>query len=101
MADLPTTSTLTLTPPPPYTHTHTRPERVISSRRPSAGILTSSQLGSYDASKQYLKRTYPVTFPDTFKTHFVCSAIAGFVCSVTSAPGEWARMLAYRIYCFL
>jgi len=57
-----------------------------------AGILTSSQLGSYDASKQYLKRTYPVTFPDTFKTHFVCSAIAGFVCSVTSAPVDTIKV---------
>jgi hypothetical protein len=26
------------------------------------------------------------TFPEGFRTHLVCSGIAGFVCSATSAP---------------
>ncbi|GAA5854756.1 hypothetical protein JCM8547_004060 [Rhodosporidiobolus lusitaniae] len=51
-----------------------------------AGILTSSQLGSYDQIKHVLKRDFPTTFREGFQTHLVASAIAGFVCSAASNP---------------
>ena len=60
----------------------------ITSKHLSAGILTSSQMGSYDTSKTYLKKQYPTYFPESFRTHVACSGIAGVVCSLTSAPGE-------------
>ncbi|GAA5844394.1 hypothetical protein JCM11251_007596 [Rhodosporidiobolus azoricus] len=51
-----------------------------------AGILTSSQLGCYDQVKHMLKRDFPATFNEGFRTHLVASAIAGFCCSAASNP---------------
>lgn len=68
---------------PTETGSYTSPRR--------AGILTSSQLGSYDGTKTFFKREFPDKFPEGFRTHLICSGIAGFVCSATSAPGETHR----------
>ena len=51
-----------------------------------AGLLTASQMGSYDIAKTYLRNHYAETFPEGLKTHLLCSGIAGFVCSAVSAP---------------
>lgn len=76
-----------------------------------AGILTSSQLGTYDQVKglcvsissclpaphfltvrtvqiDRLKTDFPNAFEEGLPTHLVASGIAGFVCSAASNPGE-------------
>ncbi|WOO84217.1 Mitochondrial substrate carrier family protein ucpB [Vanrija pseudolonga] len=57
-----------------------------------AGVLTSSQLGSYDVAKHFLRTHYPTTFPEGLFTHLVCSGFAGFACSVTSAPIDTVKV---------
>lgn len=71
----------------------TRPAHGPASRRaereradPSAGVLTSSQLGSYDVAKHFVRSHYSHYFPEGITTHLLCSGFAGFMCSVTSAP---------------
>jgi hypothetical protein len=59
---------------------------------PSAGVLTSSQLGSYDVAKHFVRTHYPTQFPEGFLTHFLCSGFAGFACSVTSAPIDTVKV---------
>ncbi|BEJ15536.1 hypothetical protein CspHIS471_0501410 [Cutaneotrichosporon sp. HIS471] len=51
-----------------------------------AGVLTSSQLGSYDVAKHFVRSHYSHHFPEGITTHLLCSGFAGFMCSVTSAP---------------
>lgn len=62
----------------------------LTDKHHRAGILTSSQLASYDWTKTTLKQDFPLYFQEGLRTHLVCSGIAGFVCSVASAPGEFA-----------
>ncbi|KAH8917448.1 mitochondrial carrier [Atractiella rhizophila] len=57
-----------------------------------AGLLTSSQLGTYDFTKHELLQTVPGFFKEDFKTHLLCSAIAGFVCSLASAPVDTIKV---------
>ncbi|KAJ3176545.1 hypothetical protein HDU87_005239 [Geranomyces variabilis] len=51
-----------------------------------AGILTSSQLGTYDFVKYLLLEDFPNIFREGFATHLAASGAAGFVCSAVSAP---------------
>lgn len=54
-----------------------------------AGILTASQLGSYDVAKHFVRThaTLSTILPEgKVSTHLACAAFAGFACSVTSAP---------------
>ncbi|KAJ3150547.1 hypothetical protein HDU89_002953 [Geranomyces variabilis] len=51
-----------------------------------AGILTSSQLGTYDFVKYLLLDDFPNVFQEGFATHLAASGAAGFVCSAVSAP---------------
>ncbi|SCV72375.1 BQ2448_3912 [Microbotryum intermedium] len=53
-----------------------------------AGILTASQLGTYDHAKHTLMNDFPDTFREGFRTHFIASGVAGFTCSIVSSPGS-------------
>lgn len=57
-----------------------------------AGLLTSSQLGSYDVAKHFVRTHYSHQFPEGMMTHLACSGFAGFVCSVTSAPVDTIKV---------
>lgn len=61
-----------------------------------AGILTSAQLGTYDATKHLLMDDFPHLFREGFATHFAASGAAGFACAATSAPVDVVktRMMA-------
>lgn len=49
-----------------------------------AGILTSSQLATYDQTKQWLLKSRG--YVEGWRAHVVASAVAGVVCSLASAP---------------
>lgn len=52
-----------------------------------AGVLTASQLGSYDVAKHFVRSHYNHILPEgRVGTHLACAAFAGFACSVASAP---------------
>lgn len=49
-----------------------------------AGVLTASQLATYDHIKTYLRDGYQVR--EGINLHIMSSMIAGFVCAATTAP---------------
>ncbi|KAM0750705.1 mitochondrial carrier [Meredithblackwellia eburnea MCA 4105] len=51
-----------------------------------AGILTASQVGTYDHAKHLLITDFPSIFSEGLPTHLAASGIAGFVCSAASSP---------------
>jgi len=51
-----------------------------------AGILTSSQLSTYDFLKHSLLERYPNTFQEGLQLHLIASGFAGLACSAASAP---------------
>lgn len=55
-----------------------------------AGILTSSQLASYDETKHIILGLKG--FEEGFKTHLMASAVAGVVCSLASAPVDTVKV---------
>ncbi|TKY90478.1 hypothetical protein EX895_000476 [Sporisorium graminicola] len=55
-----------------------------------AAVLTSSQIASYDQVKTILKRNN--LLHEGFALHFSASMVAGFVCSVTSAPFDTVKV---------
>ncbi|SGY70214.1 BQ5605_C004g03121 [Microbotryum silenes-dioicae] len=57
-----------------------------------AGILTASQLGTYDHAKHTLMNDFPDTFREGFRTHFIASGVAGFTCSIVSSPVDVVKV---------
>ncbi|SPO19892.1 related to mitochondrial uncoupling protein 3 [Ustilago trichophora] len=55
-----------------------------------AAVLTSSQIASYDQVKTMLKSNG--VMDEGFALHFSASMVAGFVCSVTSAPFDTVKV---------
>lgn len=55
-----------------------------------AAVLTSSQIASYDQVKTVLKTNQ--VLQEGFALHFSASMVAGFVCSVTSAPFDVVKV---------
>ncbi|GAC95669.1 hypothetical protein PHSY_003245 [Pseudozyma hubeiensis SY62] len=55
-----------------------------------AAVLTSSQIASYDQVKTLLKHNK--WLEEGFPLHFSASMVAGFVCSVTSAPFDVVKL---------
>lgn len=55
-----------------------------------AAVLTSSQIASYDQVKTIFKSNQ--IMKEGFTLHFSSSMIAGFVCSVTSAPFDTVKV---------
>ena len=49
-----------------------------------AGLMTSSQLATYDQAKLYLLAT--AYFDDGIKTHFVASLISGLIATTVCSP---------------
>jgi hypothetical protein len=55
-----------------------------------AAVLTSSQIASYDQVKTVLKRNHILN--EGFTLHLSASLVAGFACSVTSAPFDTIKV---------
>lgn len=55
-----------------------------------AAVLTSSQIASYDQVKSTLKSN--ALMQEGFALHLSASMVAGFVCSVTSAPFDTVKV---------
>ncbi|KAK4693985.1 hypothetical protein P7C70_g8825, partial [Phenoliferia sp. Uapishka_3] len=65
-----------------------------------AGILTASQVGTYDQTKFLLMTDFPGVFREGLPTHLVASGIAGFCCSLASSPGPLSFYKGFTM-CFL
>lgn len=51
-----------------------------------AGVLTASQLSTYDHTKHTLLSYNSSYFHENMITHIISSIVAGFVCATTTAP---------------